>query len=85
MDDLSGRGLGSGLGLGRVDQGPSFTTCSASRGARASRTRRVGRVAAAAADAADDDDAGADDAEFDAMQVLVLVLMYVRARVESQR
>lgn len=41
MDDLSGRGLGSGLGLGRVDQGSSFTTCSGLReGARATRTRR---------------------------------------------
>lgn len=34
MDDLSGRGLGSGLGLGRVDQGSSFTTCSALERAR---------------------------------------------------
>lgn len=39
MDDLSGRGLGSsGFGLRRVDQGSSFTTCSA----RASRTGRGG-------------------------------------------
>lgn len=32
MDDLSGRGLGAGLGLGRVDQGSSFTTCSGLEG-----------------------------------------------------
>lgn len=39
MDDLSGRGLGSsGFGLRGVDQGSSFTTCSA----RASRTGRGG-------------------------------------------
>lgn len=68
MDDLSGRGLGSGLGLGRVDQGSSFTTTTTTRSAAEQGEGVCVVVAAANDDAAAAD---ADDAWFDAMLILV--------------
>jgi hypothetical protein len=66
MDELSGRGLGSGLGLGRVDQGSSFTTCSGlesvcARAGQQNGARGRGLVVVAAAAADDDDDEEEED------------------------
>jgi len=87
MDELSGRGLGSGLGLGRVDQGSSFTTCSGLESvcarARASRTGRGGVVLLLLL-LMMMMMRRIIDAEFDAMLVLLLALLHGRARVGCQ-
>lgn len=58
MDDLSGRGLGSGLGLGRVDQGSTFHHLFGVESAR---------------EPAEQQGDGGDDAEFDAKLVQELL------------
>lgn len=72
MDDLSGRGLGSGLGLGRVDQGSSFTTTRSA----AEQGEGVSGAVVAAADAAPADATDAVEAEFDAMLLILVRCAY---------